>query len=173
VEKTGFILFFLSLLFIALALISLVFLHEFLYYGIFLSLSLGTAFFRRSKGMIIVSTGLFVCYIPLLEPGIIMLFYAGILIMVFGFLVILLERRKTRIEIKRILLEKGLIQRNSKVKISITENPRYIPLSRRIFGTFFNPTKMTVVVEVGGDRKLFFYDFSRKKLFETDESLGD
>jgi hypothetical protein len=46
------------------------------------------------------------------------------------FFVIFLERRRKKMEITKILLEKGLIERTSDVEIHITENPQYILLSR-------------------------------------------
>jgi uncharacterized membrane protein len=95
--------------------------------------------------------------------------YGGIVVMLSGILILFWERKKLKEKVRKILVEKGLAEDVSDIKVSFLENPRYISLSWRSFGTYFNPSKRAVKVRIGRDEKIYFYDFRKNELNEAEK----
>lgn len=168
-EKLDLIKFLLSLFFLAVALISVIY-GNFFYFGVFLALSLGLMSFRQYNGMVIASTGLLVFYVSIFKFENIIPWYVGIIIVLFGIFYVFVEIRKRKEEIRQILLDKGLAKNTAEIKISFVKSFRYVSIARKTFNTYFNPSKMAVKIEIGKNKELYFYDFRKKELYEANQS---
>ena len=168
-KKIDLVIFLLAMSSCGMAMVSAI-LGRFFYFGIFLALGLGIGFFRQSKGMVIASAGLFLYTVMLLTFGSTIFWYMTIAVMVFSICFIYWEMRKMKEEIKQTLLDKGYAKSNEEIRISFVENPRYIPIAQKTFGTYFNPTKRAVKIAIGNKTKVYFYDIRKKELHEAKEN---
>lgn len=167
-EKEDSIMFSFAIFFLVMMMISLVY-RDFFSFGIFTAAALGITFLRQSKGLLVICIGLFIYVMSVFEYWNKIPWYGGIVVMLSGILILFWERKKLKEKVRKILVEKGFAEDVSDIKVSFLENPRYISLSWRSFGTYFNPSKRAVKVRIGRDEKIYFYDFRKNELNEAEK----
>ena len=167
-EKEDSIMFSLAIFFLVMMMISLIY-RDFFSFGIFMAAALGITFLRQSKGLLVMCIGLFIYVMSVFEYWNKIPWYGGIVVMLSGILILFWERKKLKEKVRKILVEKGFAEDVSDIKVSFLENPRYISLSWRSFGTYFNPSKRAVKVRIGRDEKIYFYDFRKNELNEAEK----
>jgi predicted membrane protein len=165
-EKEDSIMFSFAIFFLVMMMISLIY-RDFFSFGIFMAAALGITFLRQSKGLLAMCIGLFIYVMSVFEYWNKIPWYGGIMVMLSGILILFWERKKLKEKVRKILVEKGFAEDVSDIKVSFLENPRYISLSWRSFGTYFNPSKRAVKVRIGRDEKIYFYDFRKNELNEA------
>lgn len=167
-EKEDSIMFSFAIFFLVMMMISLIY-RDFFSFGIFMAAALGITFLRQSKGLLVMCIGLFIYVMSVFEYWNKIPWYGGIVVMLSGILILFWERKKLKEKVRKILVEKGFAEDVSDIKVSFLENPRYISLSWRSFGTYFNPSKRAVKVRIGRDEKIYFYDFRKNELNEAEK----
>ncbi len=165
-EKSDLALLCVTVLFFVMAVVFVV-IGNLFYLGISMALCLGVLFFRRSKGIVISSSGLIISFISAFKYANWIFWFVGVIIMFSGFFLVFWERKEMKEEIRQILLDKGLAETAASIGISFTENPRYIPIARNTFNTYINPSKRAVKIRIGKSEKLYFYDIHQKELYEA------
>ena len=165
-EKEDSIMFSFAGFFLVMMVISLIY-RNFFYFGIFMATALGITFFRQSKGLFLMCVGLFIFVISSFGYSNIIPWYGGLVVLLFGMLLIPWEMKKLKGKVRKIIVEQGLAEDVSDVKVSLLENPKYIPWALKTFGTYFNPSKRALKVRIGRNEKIYFYDFRKNELHEA------
>jgi len=164
-NKINIITFYISVFCYIIGIIFL-FLRNFYYLGIFMALALGITFFRYSKGIVVVCVGLIIFNASLFQFNFIP-WQIGISFMILGFLLYLWERKKTKDEIQKTIIEEGFAQSPKNIKISIAEVPYSLSINKKTFGSYFIPYKRLVKIKIKGKTELYFFDIEKKKLYKA------
>ncbi|KYK38027.1 MAG: hypothetical protein HXS46_15430 [Theionarchaea archaeon] len=169
-KKRDLIISALAIFFFGMAVISISY-QNFFYYGIFLGLALGTAFFMQSKGIVVAAAGFIIYDVSLFKLESAFLPKIGTVVLIGGLCFSLYEILSLKGKIRREFLRKEHLEQDADVEVSWNWSLGVLPIAWKTFGFFFAPSKTAILIRAGTEENLYFYDFWEKEFYEPKEKV--